>query len=55
MVDLFYLHGLTRAGRSEHRELQNEKFLPTAGHDLTTPESQATSVTIRLSDLIYYR
>ena len=39
MVD-FILHGLTRAAMSENRELQNEKFLPIAGLELTTPESQ---------------
>ena len=29
----FHLHGLTRAARSENRELQNEKFLPIPGLD----------------------
>ena len=33
------LHGLTRASRSENRELQNKKFSPIAGLELTTPES----------------
>ena len=37
MVDL---HGLTRAARSENRELQNEKFLSIPGLELTTPDSQ---------------
>ena len=36
----FHLHGLTQAARSENRELQNEKFLPIPGHELTTPDSQ---------------
>ena len=36
----FHLHGLTRAARSENRELQNEKFLPIPGLELTTPDSQ---------------
>ena len=36
----FHLHGQTRAARSENRELQNEKFLPTAGLELTIPDSQ---------------
>ena len=35
-----HLHGLTRAARSKSRELQNEKFLPIPGLDLTTPDSQ---------------
>ena len=39
MVD-FHLHGQTRAARCENRELQNEKFLPIAGLELTTPDSQ---------------
>ena len=29
-----------RAARSENRELQNEKLLPIAGLELTTPDSQ---------------
>ena len=36
----FYLHGHTRTARSENRGLQNEKFLPIVGLELTTPESQ---------------
>ena len=36
----FHLHGITRAARSENRELQNEKFLPIPGLELTTPDSQ---------------
>ena len=35
---LFHLHGLTRAARSENRELQNETFLPTLELELTTFE-----------------
>ena len=37
---LFHLHGLTRAARSENRELQNEKVLPIPGFELTTPDFQ---------------
>ena len=36
----FHLHRLTRAARSENRALQNEKFLPIPGLELTTPDSQ---------------
>ena len=36
---LFHLNGLTRAARSENRQLQNEKFLPIAGLELTKPDS----------------
>ena len=36
----FHLHGLAWAARSENRELQNEKFLPISGLELTTPDSQ---------------
>ena len=36
----FHLRGLTRAVRSENRELQNEKFLPIPGLELTTPDFQ---------------
>ena len=32
----FHLHGLTRAARSENRELQNEKVLPISGLELAT-------------------
>ena len=39
MVD-FICMGKTRAARSENRELQNEKFLPIAGLELTPPDSQ---------------
>ena len=39
MVDFIYM-GKTRDARSENRELQNEKFLPIAGLELTTPDSQ---------------
>ena len=39
-VTVIHLHGLTRAARSENRELQNEKFLPVPGLELTTPDSQ---------------
>ena len=35
-----HLHGQTQAARSENRELQNEKFLPIAGLELTTSDSQ---------------
>ena len=34
------VHGQTQAARSENRELQNEKFLPITGLELTTPDSQ---------------
>ena len=37
----FYLHERVRAARSENRESQNEKVLPTAGLELTTPESES--------------
>ena len=37
---LISLHGLTRSARTGNRELQNEKILPTAGIEPTTPESQ---------------
>ena len=36
----FHLHGHIRAARTKNRELQNEKFLPIAGLELTTSESQ---------------
>ena len=36
----FHLHELTRAARSENRELQNEKVLPIPGLELRTPDSQ---------------
>ena len=35
-----HLHRQTQAARSENRELQNEKFLPIAGLELTTTDSQ---------------
>ena len=39
--DWFHLHELTRAARSERRELQNEKLLPIAGLELTTPDHKS--------------
>ena len=36
----YHLHGQTRAARIKNWELQNEKFLPIAGLELTTPDSQ---------------
>ena len=36
----FHLHRLTRTARGENRELQNEKFLPIPGLELTTPDFQ---------------
>ena len=36
----FHLHWLTRAGRSENRELQDKKLLPKVRFELKNPESQ---------------
>ena len=47
----FHLHGLTRAARSENRELQNEKFLPMPGLELTTTDA----LSITPPSLIYKR
>ena len=40
MVDFICMPVLTRAARSENRELQNKKFLPMTELEITTPDSQ---------------
>ena len=51
----FHLHGLTRATRSESRELQNEKFLPIPVLELTTLIFKSSVYSIRPANLIYKR
>ena len=51
----FHLHGITRATRSDNRELPNENSWPRWDSNSQPLNHKSSAVTIRPSHLIYYR